>query len=81
MGITTEELGPLAAPRQGNSERHSLHDIMVISLRTILCGGETRADLALFGQSKREFLESFLPHRNGIPSHGHLLQGVPPVRP
>lgn len=32
MGITTEELGPLAAPRPGNSERHSLHDIMVISL-------------------------------------------------
>jgi hypothetical protein len=25
--------------------------------------------MALFGQSKREFLESFLPLRNGIPSH------------
>ena len=25
--------------------------------------------MALFGHSKREFLESFLPLRNGIPSH------------
>ena len=69
MGMLVEDLGPLEDPRRGNAERHSLHDILVIALCTILCGGETCTDMALFGQSKREFLESFLPLRNGIPSH------------
>ena len=69
MGMLVEDLEPLEDPRHGNAERHSLHDILVIALCTILCGGETCTDMALFGRSKREFLESFLPLRNGIPSH------------
>ena len=69
MGTLVEELEPLEDPRRGNAGRHSLHDILVIALCTILCGGETCTDMALFGQSKREFLESFLSLRNGIPSH------------
>ena len=68
MGMLVEDLEPLEDPRHGNAERHSLHDILVIALCTILCGGETCTDMALFGQSKREFLESFLTLRNGIPS-------------
>ena len=69
MGTPVEELEPLENPRRGNAGRHSLHDILVIALCTILCGGETCTGMALFGQSKREFLESFLPLRNGIPGH------------
>jgi hypothetical protein len=69
MGAPVEELEPLEDPRRGNAGRHSLHDILVIALCTILCGGETCTGMALFGQSKREFLESFLPLRNGIPGH------------
>ena len=74
MGAPVEELEPLEDPRRGNAGRHSLHDILVIALCTILCGGkwqeaETCTGMALFGQSKREFLESFLPLRIGIPGH------------
>ena len=82
MGMTIEELEPLEDPRHGNAERHSLHDILVIALCTILCGGETCTDMALFGHSKRQFLESFLPLRHGIPSHDTFsrLQACPPAR-
>ena len=69
MGTLVEDVDPLEDPRHGNAGRHSLHDIMVIALCTILCGGETCTDMALFGHAKREFLQSFLPLRNGIPSH------------
>ena len=69
MGAPVEELEPLEDPRRGNAGRHSLHDILVTALCTILCGGETCTGMALFGQSKREFLESFLPLRIGIPGH------------
>ena len=69
MRMLVEDVEPLEDPRHGNAGRHSLHDIVVIALCTMLCGGETCTDMALFGHSKREFLESFLPLRNGIPSH------------
>ena len=69
MGTLVEDIEPLEDPRKGNAGRHDLHDIMIIALCTILCGGETCTDMALFGHSKREFLQSFLPLRNGIPSH------------
>ena len=59
----------LEDPRAINARLHSLHDILVIALCTIVCGGQTCTDMELFGQSKREFLETFLPLPNGIPSH------------
>ena len=49
MGMVVDDLDPLEDTRSGNAGRHSLHDILVIALCTILCGGETRTDMALFG--------------------------------
>jgi predicted transposase YbfD/YdcC len=59
----------LEDPRTGNAKRHSLHEIVMIGLCTVLCGGETCADMALFGRSKRAFLEEFLTLEHGIASH------------
>ena len=39
----------LEDPRTGNATRHSLHEIVVIALCTVLSGGETCADMALLG--------------------------------
>ena len=46
----------LEDPRTGNAKRHELHEILVIGFCTLLSGGETCADMALFGRSKRAFL-------------------------
>ena len=40
------------------------------ALCTVRFGVETCADMSLFGQSKRDFLEIFLAARNGIPTSG-----------
>ena len=56
-------------PRAVNARRHSLHDILVIALCTVLSGGQTCTDMELFGHAKRDFLRSFLELENGIPSH------------
>lgn len=45
-------------PRQGNA-RHNLHEILMIALRTMLCGGEDCSDMALFGEAKEPFVASF----------------------
>src|SRR3954449_1510078 len=55
-------------PRQENA-RHNLHEILMIALCTMLCGGEDCSDMPLFGQAKEPFLRQFLTLKHGIPSH------------
>lgn len=69
MDGIAELFGDLDDPRTGNAKLHSLHEIVMIALCSVLCGGETCADMALFGRSKRAFLEEFLTLEHGIPSH------------
>ena len=59
----------LEDPRTGNAKRHALHEILLIALCTVLSGGETCSDMALFGRLKRSFLQEFLALEHGIPSH------------
>ncbi len=58
----------LEDPRDSNA-RHNLHEILVIALCTMLCGGQDCTDMALFGRAKEPFLRQFLRLRHGIPSH------------
>jgi predicted transposase YbfD/YdcC len=55
-------------PRQDNV-RHDLHEVLIIALCTMLCGGEDCSDMAEFGRAKEPFLRGFLRLRHGIPSH------------
>ena len=55
-------------PRQDNV-RHNLHELLMIALCTMLCGGEDCSDMALFGQAKEPFLPQFLVLSHGIASH------------
>jgi len=55
-------------PRQDNA-RHNLHELLLIALCTMLCGGEDCSDMALFGEAKEPFLRQFLRLRHGVPSH------------
>ena len=65
-------------PCARNARRHSCHDILAIAFGAMLCGGQTSADMELFGHAKRELLRSFLKLENGIPSHdtGSRLPGM-----
>jgi predicted transposase YbfD/YdcC len=58
----------LEDPRDDNA-RHDLHEILIIALCAVLCGGEDCSDMALFGRAKEPFLRQFLRLRHGIPSH------------
>jgi predicted transposase YbfD/YdcC len=58
----------VADPRQDNA-RHDLHEILVIALCAMLCGGEDCSDMAEFGRAKEPFLRQFLSLKHGVPSH------------
>lgn len=69
MGEFAAVFEDLADPRTGNAKRHELLEILMIALGTLLSGGTTCADMALFGRAKRDFLREFLTLRHGVPSH------------
>jgi predicted transposase YbfD/YdcC len=56
-------------PRVDRTKDHSLHDILIIAVLALLCGAETFVDFEDFGDSKEEWLRTFLKLPNGIPSH------------
>jgi predicted transposase YbfD/YdcC len=56
-------------PRTGNAKRHLLLEILLIALCTLLSGGASCADMALFGRAKQAFLAEFLTLPHGVPSH------------
>jgi len=64
-----EHFRTLEDPRIERTKKHLLLDILVIALCTLLTGGEGFQDMALFGQSKRAWLQTFLALPYGIPSH------------
>ena len=54
-------------PRDNRGKEHILLDIIVIAICAIISGGENWEDIALFGQSKQDWLGTFLQLPNGIP--------------
>jgi len=64
-----EHFKNLQDPRVNRTKRHELVDVMIISVCTLLCGGETYNDMEDFGKAKEEWFRTFLKLPNGIPSH------------
>ena len=55
-------------PRAAN-HRHKLIDILTVALFAVICGSEDWPAVVLYGQSKLEWLKTFLELPHGIPSH------------
>jgi predicted transposase YbfD/YdcC len=70
---TLEQFGScwegLEDPRCGNAALHDFHELLMIALCCVLCGGQGAVDMALFAAAKGPFLRSFLTLANGLPSH------------
>lgn len=61
--------GALEDPRVERTKRHRLLDIIVIAICGAICGADDWVAIEQFGESKRAWLERFLPLEHGIPSH------------
>lgn len=59
----------LEDPRTSNAALHNFHELLMIALCTVLCGGQCAVDMALFARAKESFLRGFLKLENGLPSH------------
>jgi predicted transposase YbfD/YdcC len=56
-------------PRVKRTRRHELFDLLVVALCGTIAGADSCADVERFGQKRLDWLRTFLPLKNGIPSH------------
>ncbi|MGH9354072.1 MAG: ISAs1 family transposase [Terriglobia bacterium] len=68
-------------PRVNRNKEHDLVDILVIAVCALLCAAETFNDMEDFGKAKREWFETFLKLRNGIPSHDTFNRVFAAIKP
>jgi predicted transposase YbfD/YdcC len=61
--------GQLQDPRLNRKKRHSLLDIIAVTVCAVLAGAEGWMNIERFGKSKEIWLRTFLALPNGIPSH------------
>jgi hypothetical protein len=69
VGSIAFHFGSITDPRVERSKKHKLIDIITITICGVICGADSWVDIALFGDSRKEWLEGFLELPNGIPSH------------
>ena len=50
----------LEDPRSGNAALHDFHELLMIALCAVLCGGQGAVDMAVFAKAKEPFLRGFL---------------------
>jgi predicted transposase YbfD/YdcC len=55
--------------KNNHNKRHSLTDILVLTILAVICGAESWVDVEEFGDIKEDWLKTFLELPNGIPSH------------
>jgi hypothetical protein len=71
----------LEDPRTGNAGLHDFHELLMIALCTVLCGGQSAVDTGLFAKAEEPFLRGFLALEHGSPSHdtfGRLFRLIDP---
>ncbi len=56
-------------PRMENKCDHSLENIMAIAISAIIAGAEDWNSIVSFGKAKKDWFDTFLDLKNGIPSH------------
>jgi len=59
-------------PRRDQGKRHILSDILAPTICGVLCGANTWVEIEEYGESKQEWLATFLELPHGIPSHATL---------
>lgn len=62
-----EVLEGIEDTRRDRSVKYPLHEVLIIMLLGVICGATSYAKVEMFGNSKKEWLQTFLELENGIP--------------
>ena len=70
---------PMKDPRVKKKTKHTLIDIIVISICAAICSADDWVSVEAYGKAKYDWLKTFLELPNGIPSHdtfGNVLSST-----
>lgn len=67
--------------RIARNKKHSLTDVIILSILAVICGAESWNSIEEFGKTKIDFLRTFLKLPNGIPSHDTINRVFSNLRP
>ena len=73
----------LTDPRLERTRRHDLFDMVVVAFCGTIAGSKGWADIERLGNERLEWLRTFLPLKNGIPSHdtfGRVFSRLDPAK-
>ena len=59
----------LEDPRTGNNVSHPLENVITIAILAVICGADGWVDVERYGKAKKDWLDTFLDLKKGIPSH------------
>jgi len=76
-----EYFADLPEPRIDRCKKHALLDIITIAILASICGAEHFTEMEEFGRRKKEWLQSFLELKNGIPSHDTFARVFAVLKP
>ena len=62
----------LSDPRQRGKVKYPLAETRLLCVLAVLAGADCSADIARFGERKRDLLRRFRSFADGTPSHDHL---------
>jgi predicted transposase YbfD/YdcC len=65
----TRYFAELPDPRVNRTKKHSLNDILGITLCAVICGADSFEEIERFGDARVDWLKQYFPLKNGIPSH------------
>lgn len=68
-------------PRLGKNKMYTAHEILFVTISSIICGAESWRDMVDFGELKLDFLRKYLPFANGIPSKNTFCRFFAALRP
>lgn len=77
----SEAFSDINDPRIDRKKLHTLSDILVLTVCAMLSGADGYEAIEEFGKNKKPWLRTFLPLKNGIPSHDcirYVLIQLPP---
>jgi predicted transposase YbfD/YdcC len=65
----TRYFAELPDPRVNRTKKHTLSDILGVTLCAVICGADSFEEIARFGDAREQWLRRYFPLENGIPSH------------
>lgn len=67
--------------REWGNKRHELVDVLILALVAVICGCEGWDEIRDYGQTKEEWLRTFLTLPNGIPSESTFRRVINMIEP